>query len=59
MQKAFAANGIAEDKRACEHVRKPPNNDRIEYQQMNIAADQAGMLFRRVRLNRVLKEYIN
>lgn len=59
MQKAFASNGFAEDKWACEHMQKLLDNDHIEYQEMNIAGDQAGMLFRGVMLNWVLEEYVD
>lgn len=59
MQQAFAANGFAEDKWACEHMQKLLDDDHIEYKEMNIAGDQAGMLFRGVMLDWVLEEYVD
>lgn len=57
--KAFAANGFAEDKWACEHMQRLLDDDHIDYKEMNIAGDQAGMLFRGVMLDWVLEEYVD
>ncbi|MEQ9450221.1 MAG: hypothetical protein RJQ07_01435, partial [Pseudomonadales bacterium] len=59
MSQAFASNGFAEDKWASEEMQRLLDNDHIEYQEMNIAGDQAGMLFRGVMLDWVLEEYVN
>ena len=59
MQKAFASTGFAEDKWACEHMQKLLDNDHIDYKEMNIAGDKAGMLFRGVMLDWVLDEYVD
>ena len=59
MAKDFASIGFAEDKWACEHMQKLLDDDKIECQEMNIAGDQAGMLFRGVMLDWVLEEYVD
>lgn len=56
--KAFASMGFAEDKWASEHMQKLLTDDHIEYKEMNIAGDQAGLLFRGVMLDWVLEEYV-
>lgn len=55
--KSFTSNGFAEDKWAAEEMQKLLSNDHIEYKEMNIAGDKAGMLFRGVMLDWVLEEY--
>lgn len=55
--KAFASNGFAEDKWACEEMQRLLDDDHVEYKELGIAGDQAGMLFRRVMLDWVLEEY--
>ncbi len=56
--KGFASNGFAEDKWACEEMQRLLNDDHIDYKEMVIAGDKAGMLFRGVMLNWVLEEYV-
>ena len=56
--KAFASNGFAEDKWACEEMQRLLDDDHIEYKEMVIAGDRAGMLFRGVMLDWVLEEYV-
>ena len=57
--KAFASNGFAEDKWACEEMQRLLDNDQVNYKEMLIAGDQAGMLFRGVMLDWVLEEYVD
>ena len=57
--KAFASIGFAEDKWASEEMQRLLNDDHIDYKEMIIAGDQAGMLFRGVMLDWVLEEYAN
>ena len=55
--KAFASIGFAEDKWASEEMQRLLNDDHIDYKEMIIAGDKAGMLFRGVMLDWVLEEY--
>ena len=57
LTKAGASNGFAEDKWASEEMQRLLDNDHIDYKEMVIAGDQAGMLFRGVMLDWVLEEY--
>lgn len=51
------AQGFDEDKWAVRHMQTLLDNDQIEFDEMIIAGDQAGLLFRRVMLNWVKAEY--
>ncbi len=56
---AHLSQGFAEDKWACDNMQRLLDNDDIDYREMIIAGDQAGMLFRRVMLDWVNEEYAN
>jgi len=56
--KAFASIGFAEDKWASEHMQKLLDDDQVDYKEMVIAGDKAGMLYRTVMLDWVLEEYV-
>ncbi|MEM7281328.1 MAG: aromatic ring-hydroxylating dioxygenase subunit alpha [Pseudomonadota bacterium] len=49
--------GFSEDLWAVEHMQNLIDNDKIVFDEMIIAGDQAGMLFRRVLLNWAIEEY--
>ncbi|MEM8730423.1 MAG: Rieske 2Fe-2S domain-containing protein [Pseudomonadota bacterium] len=49
--KTIVSNGFAEDKWACEHMQSLLEDDNIAFEEMVIAGDKAGMLFRRVMLD--------
>lgn len=53
------SNGFAEDKWACEEMQRLLDDDQINYKEMVIAGDRAGMLFRGVMLEWVLEEYVD
>lgn len=53
----FISTGFAEDKWACGEMQRLLDNDQIDYKEMVIAGDKAGMLFRGVMLKWVLEEY--
>ncbi|MEM9403842.1 MAG: aromatic ring-hydroxylating dioxygenase subunit alpha [Pseudomonadota bacterium] len=55
--KEHLAKGFAEDKWACDHMQTLLDNDDVDYREMIIAGDQAGLLFRRVMLDWVKAEY--
>ncbi|MCZ4296448.1 Rieske 2Fe-2S domain-containing protein [Henriciella marina] len=55
--KQFANVGFEEDLWACENMQNLLDNDRIEFEEMVIAGDQAGMLFRKVMLDWVQTEH--
>ncbi|MEM7704510.1 MAG: aromatic ring-hydroxylating dioxygenase subunit alpha [Pseudomonadota bacterium] len=55
--KSHLAEGFAEDRWACNHMQTLLDNDHIDYNEMKIAGDQAGLLFRRVMLDWVQQEY--
>ncbi|MEM7282656.1 MAG: Rieske 2Fe-2S domain-containing protein [Pseudomonadota bacterium] len=57
--KAHIANGFSEDKWACEHMQGLLDSDQIDFKEMLIAGDQAGMLFRKLMLDWVNAEYGN
>jgi len=57
MAKEFASTGFAEDKWAAEEMQRLLDDDHIEYKEMSIAGDKAGMLFRRVMLGWVVEEH--
>ncbi len=57
MAKQFASTGFAEDKWAAEEMQQLLDDDNIEYKEMSIEGDKAGMLFRRAMLAWVLEEY--
>lgn len=57
LAKAFASNGFAEDKWACAEMQRLLDDDHIDYKEIGIAGDKAGLLFRRVMLGWVLEEY--
>ena len=54
---AVAKAGFVEDKWACEHMQTLLETDRVEFDELTIAGDKAGMLFRRAMLNWVNEEY--
>ena len=53
------SNGFAEDKWACGEMQQLLDDDHIDYKEVVIAGDQAGMLFRGVMLDWVLAEYVD
>ena len=53
------SNGFAEDKWACAEMQQLLDDDKIDYKEMVIAGDKAGMLFRGVMLDWVLAEYVD
>ncbi|MEM1144335.1 MAG: aromatic ring-hydroxylating dioxygenase subunit alpha [Pseudomonadota bacterium] len=55
--KARVSTGFDEDLWAVENMQKLIDNDNIEFDEMNIAGDKAGMLFRHVLLDWALEEY--
>ncbi|MEM9938282.1 MAG: Rieske 2Fe-2S domain-containing protein [Pseudomonadota bacterium] len=57
MLKPRLDQGFNEDKWAVRHMQKLLDNDQIEFDEMIIAGDQAGLLFRRVMLDWVKAEY--
>ena len=57
LAKAFASNGFAEDKWAAEEMQRLLEDDHIEYQELGIVGDKAGMMFRRVMLDWVIEEH--
>ncbi|MEM1190440.1 MAG: aromatic ring-hydroxylating dioxygenase subunit alpha [Pseudomonadota bacterium] len=54
---AHIAKGFDEDLWAVEHMQNLIDNDKIDFDEMIIAGDQAGMLFRRVLLAWAMEEY--
>ncbi|MEM9689950.1 MAG: aromatic ring-hydroxylating dioxygenase subunit alpha [Pseudomonadota bacterium] len=57
--KAHLSNGFAEDKWACDLMQNLLDDDSVDYKEMIIAGDKAGLLFRRVMLDWVNEEYTN
>ena len=57
IMKPHLGKGFDEDKWAVQHMQQLLDNDKIEFDEMIIAGDQAGLLFRRVMLNWVQAEY--
>ena len=55
--KAFSNIGFAEDLWACKHMQTLLNSDNVDYEEMIIAGDQAGLLFRKVMLDWVEAEH--
>ena len=55
--KALAGKGFDEDKWACEHMQTLLENDAIEFDELTIAGDRGGMLFRRAMRDWVNQEY--
>lgn len=55
--KAFAGVGFEEDLWACKHMQNLLDTDKIDFEELIIAGDQAGMLFRKVMLGWVQEEY--
>ena len=53
------SKGFAEDKWACAEMQQLLDDDKIDYKEMVIAGDKAGMLFRGVMLDWVLAEYVD
>ncbi len=54
--KQHLSNGFAEDKWACDLMQNLLDDDRVDYKEMIIAGDKAGLLFRRVMLDWVKQE---
>ncbi|MEL7029483.1 MAG: hypothetical protein AAGL49_09795, partial [Pseudomonadota bacterium] len=55
--KGHIENGFKEDLWACKHMQNLLENDKIEFDEMIIAGDQSGMLFRKVMLDWVVAEH--
>lgn len=55
--KAIAGVGFQEDLWACKHMQTLLDSDKIDFEEMVIAGDQAGMLFRKVVLDWVHEEH--
>ena len=55
--KAFAGIGFSEDLWACKHMQTLLDTDKFDYEELIIAGDQAGMLFRKVMLGWVQEEH--
>ncbi|MCG8443321.1 MAG: aromatic ring-hydroxylating dioxygenase subunit alpha [Caulobacterales bacterium] len=55
--KPHLSAGFDEDKWACEHMQTLLDNDQIDFDEMIIAGDKAGLLFRRVMLKWVQEEH--
>ncbi len=55
--RAHLSNGFDEDKWACDLMQRLLDDDTVDYKEMIIAGDKAGLLFRRVMLNWVNEEY--
>jgi len=57
MLKMGVSVGFEEDAWACKHMQTLLDNDKVEFDEMIIAGDQAGLLFRKVMLNWVHEEH--
>lgn len=55
--KSRLSTGFAEDQWACAKMQNLLDNDHVDFEEMRIAGDQAGLLFRRVLLDWVIEEY--
>ncbi|MEM8937191.1 MAG: aromatic ring-hydroxylating dioxygenase subunit alpha [Pseudomonadota bacterium] len=57
MLKGIIGTGFEEDLWACKHMQTLLDNDKIEFDEMIIAGDQAGLLFRRMMLDWITAEH--
>ncbi|MEL7536505.1 MAG: aromatic ring-hydroxylating dioxygenase subunit alpha [Pseudomonadota bacterium] len=55
--RAHLSKGFSEDKWACDNMQRLLDNDDVDYREMIIAGDQAGLLFRQVMLDWVKQEH--
>lgn len=57
MLQGLISGGFQEDLWACKHMQNLLDNDKVEFDEMIIAGDQAGLLFRKVMLDWVVAEH--